>query len=799
MNAFQDPNTVVSYICSMKQADVRRADDRVLIQNAANGFPPLTPQEAEDNAVDVNVNWGTLARTIHRARRQYENAMTKQSVYFTVTLEGAPVDKSDEWGRTITKEINRIMKNSLSYLETIRSVFAGVVLHGIGPRFWQDEDTWEPEFAAIEDVLLPTGTKLTMKGTSYIAMRANYNYHEIAEIILAKNRDPGWNIPALKKLLDGIKPDNGPQQNQYNWTDSPEKMWEVVKQNKVYWDIDSVPQIWVWNFFHKDDKQDGKWFRKVVLDVPGSDGASVTTNEGGKESFLYESGSPCADELREIIQFQFGDGSNKPPFLYHSVRSLGLMLYDTTEMMNRLQSQFVQHVFEQLQMLIRVQDPADRARANDILLLNKGVVPDGVSILGPNERYQVNANLVESVQSNFRQLISESAAAFTADVNDGTQKEMTATEIMARVNDVNSLISSMLVMAYNYECPVQKEICRRFTRKGSKDKDVQKFQAKCKKAGIPEEWIDVEKWVVRPEMVLGGGHKMLEMAQSRELMSMAPQLPPNSQEKIKRMHIAAITDNSDLANDLVPEVKVQASFSTHDAEIAFGAMMAGSPVQPAPGLNRIEQLNTIVELMGLKVQQIEQSGNVGTREDVVGLGLAANYASQLIQQLGQDPAMKPMIGEAERAIADIENKLKGFAQRQMEEERKQQEQAQQNPVEMAKLQIDQQRAQFDMQMSVQKLELENKKLMAMIEANTAKVQTEIENANASARAEIERENAVAMAEIERKGMETKASIAMDGAKTVSKISSDQRKTEANIQLQKKKAASKKSSDKPAAG
>lgn len=792
MNAFSDPNTVVSFVSNMKRADVRRAEDRVLIQNAANGFPPLTSEEAEENAVDVNVNWGTLARTLHRARRQYENAVTKPSIYFTVTLEDAPLEKGDEWGRTITKEINRIMKRSLSYLETLRSVFAGVVLHGPGARVWTDEDCWEPEYVPIEDVLLPTGTKLTMKGTHYFASRANYSYHELAALIVNDKRDPGWNIFAVKQLLDTIEPQNGGQQNQYNWTDSPEKMWEIVKQNKVYWDIDSVPQIWVWNFFHQDDEKDNKWFRKVVLDIPGAPTASVTTTDGGKESFLYESREAFAENLGEIIHFQFGDGSNKPPFLYHSVRSLGYMLYDVTEMTNRLQSQFVQHVFEQLQMLIRVQDPADRARANDILLLNKGVVPDGVSILGPNERYQVNSGLVETVQSNFRQFIAESAAAFTSDVNDGTQKEMTATETMARVNDVNSLISSMLVMAYNYERGAQIEICRRFCRTDSTDEDVKKFQSRVKKAGIPDEWMDSEKWNVMPEMVLGGGHKMLEMAQSRELMQLAPQLDPAAQQRVKRMHVAAITDNSDLANELVPDVKVKTTFSIHDAEIAFGAMMAGSPVQPAPGLNRTEQLSTVIQLLQLKVQSIEQSGNVGTKPDVVGLGLAVGYATDLVNQLAQDKSKEQEVKQAQAVLADVENKLKAFAQRQMEQEQKQAQQQQQDPVAAQKLQLDQQKAQFDMQMSVKKLELENQKLMAMIQANTQKVQSEIQSANMATHADIQRQDASTQAEIQREGMKTQAEIAMDGAKTISKIKNDTAKTDATVRLQAtRKAATKK--------
>lgn len=793
MNEFDDPNLVASYVSQMKQADILRAADRTLIQNAANGFPPYSQQEALDNGIEVNVNWGFMARLCHRARRQYENAMTKQANYFTVRLDDAPVETADEWGRIITKEINKVMKNSLSYLEVIRSVFAGVVLHGIGPRIWSDEDKWEPQMVAIEDVLLPTGTLLTMKGTSYFATRAPYTYLEIANLIRNEKKDPGWNDMALRQLLDTIKPTNGPQNNLYSWTDTPEKMWEVVKQNKTYWDYDSVPQIWVWNFFHQGE--DKKWHRKVILDTPGSPTASVVTSDGGATAFLYKSPGPVADSMNEIIHFQFGDGSNKPPFMYHSVRSLGYLLYDTTEMMNRVQSTYTQHVMEQMTTLFRVNDPGDRARASEILLNNKGIVPDGVSFVTPNERYAVNANIVQGLQGNFRQIISESAAAFTADVNDGTQKEMTATEIMARVNDVNSLIASMLVAAYNYERFADIEICRRFCKKDSSDKEVKEFQERCKKRGVPEKWLDHTRWTITPEMVLGGGHKMLELAQSRELMGMAPQLDPSAQDMIRRMHITALTDNPDLADKLVPETKPKTSFSKHDAEIAFGAMMSGSPVQPAPGLNRVEQLTTILELMQLKVGQIEQEGNVGTRQDVIGLSLALNYSQQLVQQLAPNKQNETLVKEASKVLADIDNKLKGFAQRQMEEEQKAQQQP--DPVEVARLQIDQQRAQMQMQNDMERMRIENqramaaietanRKMMADIEAKNAAVQAEIQRKDAAVRAEIARQDALAAAEMQRGGMETASGIAMDGAKTEATIQQGDAKTNATIRQGEKK-------------
>lgn len=793
MQDFDDPDSVASAITDLKQADVLRAQDRTLIQDHANGYPPLTPQEADDNNVEVNVNFGVMARTLHKARRQYENAFLKPSLFFTVKLDGAPPDKGPYWESCITTKINRAMKDSLSYVQTLRSVFAGVVLHGVGPVMWKDKKCWEPDMVAIEDMLLPTDTDLSLKKLPYFAVRQRYTYLEIADIVSSDTPDPGWNLPALREMLDTVDIPQGLTTANFNWTDSPEKAAEIVKQNRVYWTNDTVPCFYVWNFYHMNRDSDD-WWLKVVLDVPGSTSASVANNTNGKVAFLYKSEDPVADNHGQIIHFQFGDGSNKPPFKYHSIRSIGFMLYDVCELFNRLQSQFTQHVFDQTTMLFRVNDPGDRGRSNKILLFDKGVVPNGVTFVTQSERYQVDARLVQTSISGFRQLISETAASYTQDVNDGTSKELTATEVMARVNDVNALISSLLNVAYLYQKFQYREICRRFCLKDSDDKDVKAFQKKMKEEKIPEEWLDVDKWTVEPEKVLGGGHKMLEITQSRELMSLVPQLGPEAQDRVRRRHIGALTDDYDLAYSLVPETKPTSTPSSHDAELAFGAMMGGSPVQPLPGLNRRAQAGTMLELMQLKVQQIEQSGGVGTRQEVIGLGLSMNYVEQLVAPMQNDEGAGPFLKQVSDGLSQIGNMVKAFAQRQMEQEQKKAEAEAGDPVAQAKIQLDMQRAQMQAQIDQQRIEIERLRAQAQIQSQNEATMADIQRKNEVANAEIARKDALALADMQRQSAETRSDIASTSAKTRAGIIHDAKKTDATIQLQKKKDGSKKKTD-----
>ena len=243
------------------------------------------------------------------------------------------------------------------------SVWGGVVLHGVGAKMWWDDTSWLPSFVGIQDILLPTDTDLTMENCRYFAVRRGMKPGSLFKKTFGKgdNMDKGWKVEAVKKLLDEYKELNTNPGN-YDWSNNPEQMTELYKQNQSYYDGDSAPMIKFLDFYHLEEENKNPafngWYRKLLLDsdcVPTALG-----NEAVR--FIYEKKKPFAQKMDNIIHFQFGDGNNVPPFKYHSIRSLGWLVYDLLWIMNRLNCQFTQHVFEQMMLLFRVQDPNDRDR-----------------------------------------------------------------------------------------------------------------------------------------------------------------------------------------------------------------------------------------------------------------------------------------------------------------------------------------------------------------------------------------------------------------------------------------------------
>jgi hypothetical protein len=673
----------------MKNAELQRSPNRAILNSFYNGEAPWTEKECKEHGILINYNEKTGTDILHKARNQYEAAFTKTGNFFTVTVPGAPTDKQKSYGATITEHINRIMRNKRGYYYTMDNVWGGVVLHGVGARMWWDDSNWKPAFVGIQDILIPTDTDLEMENLRYFAVRRPMRPGQLMKktVLAGNNVDPGWQLKQVKKILDSFKDQNTTQHN-FNWSDQPEQMMELVKQNQCFYDADSAPMIYFWDFYHLEeefeDVNKNGWYREIILDDDCKPINSQATDS--KLEFVYHKDKPFASKLDNIIHFQFGDGNNVPPFKYHSIRSLSWILYDLCWIMNRVNCQFTQHVMEQMMLLFRVQDPSDRDRLQQLILQGiVGILPEGLDMVKAGDRYQVNVGLVQGLTAGLKQKISENSSQYTQAPDTGTQKERTKYETQAVLAQAAALMSTMIGRAYRQEHFACVEIARRFSNKDSQDFDVKKFREKCIEDGVPEKFLDSERWDIEVEQVLGGGNRTIEIAEATELVERLPLFDPNAQQEIKHDYVLAVTNNPKKANRLAPlDATPKVTDAVHDAQQSFGTLMLGVEMDPKEGINHPEQVETLLKLMAQVIARINQSGGVGTPQDVAGLQSVAKYIGKHIAIIAQDKNNKAKVKEYTDALSSMMNLVRAFAQRQAEEQKKQG--GQPDPEVMAKIQ-----------------------------------------------------------------------------------------------------------------
>jgi len=655
---------VSEIVNDMKRADEYRAPNRALIQKQMNGEAPLTDQQMRENKIEVNFNTKTGTNLLAQANRQWCNAFLKTAQYFHVTVEDAPVDKSMEWSQKITKEANRPLKRSRDYYQLVRETGAGVMLTGVGAKMWTPfDDCWCPYFIAIEDLLVPTDTLVRMD-MNHFAARRQMTYWELYSKTLKKgdNIDPGWAKGVVRNMLNSIKGKTVSDQ-QWDWINSPEKMAELYKQDATYWQSDAVPKIHLWDFFSRDDES-GEWNLQIIPDENWT-ATYGTANE--PLAFVYDSKNPVADTLDKILHCQFGDGSVKSPFFYHSVRSLAWMLFDLCQVQDLTICRFIGKVFEDMLLLMRVQDPADKAAVDKIHFgLRYGLLPEGVGFVTRDQRYQFDPQLSQMLFAQLKQHMGESASSYTQDIDSGTEKERTKFEVQALLAQTSALLSSLLNNAYIQAEFEYREICRRLCLKGTRNEDAKMFQKRCKEAGIPEKYLDVERWEIRSETVMGGGSKQLELAAADKLMSVRQFMEPTAQQRTLHKLVLAVTDSAAEADQLAPIKPDRITDTVFDAALAWGTLMTGVPMPVKEGDSHREVIETLLRMMDMKVQQIEQSGGVGTPQDVIGLTNAAAYVKQHIALLAQDEAEAQRVKQYGDFLGKLGNSVKAFAQRQEE-------------------------------------------------------------------------------------------------------------------------------------
>lgn len=703
---FDTAGRVGEVVWNMRLSELPRSENRVILNRLYNGQPPFDASTADQNGIQVNRNFLEGTNLLANARRQWNRAMLGTGNYFSVSLDSGPAHKRRSWSSIITKHINRILKNDIRYMEYLRGMGGTVMLHGIAPANWPSKTDPFIQQIDVEDLLVPSDTRVTFDNTDHFAIWRSWTPAQLYNLTHGPKVDKGWNLDAVNNEIKAKSQEA--QKNAYSlaYQFQPEKIEEYIKGDMGFWGSDAVPTIDAWDFYFREAEDGDGWYRRIILDVGMSpDARKAYLSTGTKPKFqdtkewIYTSGkNKYASSLREIIHCQFADCSAVFPGRYHSQRALGYMIYGVCELSNRLRCQFTQSVFEQMMWLFRAGGPGDLAQIKKAQFRNMAVIPQGVSWVTADERFKPDANLVELWMANNRQLMSESAGSYTQDINDGSQKEMTATEAMARVNNANALMSGMLALSYNYEEFQYRETCRRFCIKHSPHPIVRKFQLDCMTDGVPKEMINSDRWEIKAEKVMGGGNKILEIAQADKLIGLMPSLDPEAQQTVKHIYIEANTDDPDLAERLAPvDGQPQVSDATHDAELAASTMLQGLPMRMKRGLNHMDYVEALITAMKAKIGMIEARGGMATIEELIGMQNLAGISLQNqptsengiaahIQIIAQDPQEKQRVKMYSDELGNAMNMIKAYAQRLQQQQQEAQAQPQTDPKDAAKIQ-----------------------------------------------------------------------------------------------------------------
>lgn len=783
---WENPNLVQEAIQSIRLSTLPVQNNRAKINAQFDGAPPWTEEERRANKIFTNANWLEAPRIANNAKLQYNNGFLKPGTVFKAVFDRGPMQKRVEWSDKVTKNWNRLLKRDPMFRSYFETTGAQVVLHGIGPSYWSDTFSPIPRAIGIDDLLVPAGTLCDRSNLGFFAIYREWTYSELWAMTHGKQVDPGWDISAVEKILKALSESSLQPVNSGNRWLMPEKMEQDWKENSGWFSSSSAPKVFCWNFYFQDDQETDEddqltWHKRIVLDCYQTQGASdLSPEDSGK--FLYDSSKKngvVAKSGEEILHLQFGNCSNVAPFRYYSVKGMGYLLYMVSMWQDRLRCRVNDAIFESLLTYFKNVSEDDRERLESINLAHMGIMPDGVSIVPPGERTQVNGDLVTLGLSQNRQLMQESSSSYLSPQQTGEMggtTPATATEELIKVNASAALTSAMLNGAYESCEPLGREMFRRFCIGDSKHPMVQQFRRMLIEDGVPLEVLnDPEAWDIQVNRVLGGGNSVMETMQADRLMAVRPLYDPPAQRMILKMYTTA-NSNADFAEMLVPDQQPVSTSTTVIADLAMGTLMDSLSFTPPPDINIMEYVPRLLQQLGTVAQQLQAiaelpSSQIALGEKIAGIQAAMQHVAPFIQAISQQgPQGQQQAKIFQEMLKEIAKVVQPFV-KMLEEQAGNQAQG---------ITPEQQQA-----LMFKQVEAEQKMQIAAAKEDQKQQHKDMREFN-----EQERKQIKLAADIQAQAVKTQAEVQLQDIEAQSKILNDAKLADAQVQMNLAKEASK---------
>jgi hypothetical protein len=475
---------------------------------------------------------------------------------------------------------------------------------------------------------------------------------------------------------------------------------------------DAVPTIDCFDVYvhvGPDDAGEEGWKRRIILDSwsnPGVDpGGKIKKPERKKSrndkkgksidefqetDFLFTSGSNIvAGSWENIINFQFADLSAVAPFRYHSVRSLGWMLYAVCHLRNRMYCRIQEAVFEALLQYFEVDSMEDVQNALKLNLVNRGFIDKTIRPVKATDRWQPNEGMIGMGWGLTQECMEQNAKSWTANPTSQQKKEReTNFQRMADLQAINALVSAGITQAYQYKAPEHRETFRRLCIKDSRDPLARRFQARCMDQGVPAELLyDPNRWDVQCERMVGAGNQTLEMLINQQLMEWRAAFEPEAQRVILRDATFSLTKDPQKALELVPEAKATFSSAGERAASDVSKLLQGIPLQPLEGVSELEYTASMLKILAGRVQAGMKRGGMVEPKELQGLEAIAKVIGTHLQSLSKDEQNKDVVRKLADGLKELANLIKAFRQRLEEAMKKQQQngQSQVDPKTVAKI------------------------------------------------------------------------------------------------------------------
>jgi len=519
---------VLEMVRGLIRSDEPRAKNRSRLKGLVDGNAPYNAAELKrtGQSFRTNCNFGDAMAYLGTSLSAFYDVFAEVPNYATVKCTHGPATKQEEYSRILTEEFDTLQKGDDDFDYMMQLSQHEMVLYGVGPMLFEDAIDWRCKPVRAMDLLVPDETRSNVGDFSCAVVRNTYQVHELYRFI--KNPETaklaGWSVEAAKKAIIKAVPTNrGRKGNSWEYHQQQIRNNDLSYSAKS--DVVQVAHVF-YREFPSDDNPSGA-ISHCIVDERGD----------GKEGFLfrrvarYENWSQCL----HVMFYDKGDGQ------FHSCKGLGVKMYNTLELKNRLRNSLVDAAMFRSTVMMKPKSPNAMNRMNVVQMGPVSIIPPDFDVQQVNNAggaldapMAVDRELDIGLQGNLSQYRQRL---------DKAGNPRTATEIEAITMQQSVLGKTQLNRYYQQLDALFAERYRRATSSSiTKDSPggsmALQFQKRCKERGVPAD--AMAKALASATRVAGRGSPQERRLVMNSLMGMVQMLPEGGREQVIRDSIASM-------------------------------------------------------------------------------------------------------------------------------------------------------------------------------------------------------------------------------------------------------------------
>lgn len=551
---FLSVENMIAEIATMQIDERERQEDRVTVSDFFHGQPPYSQDEAEALGLNQNVNNLFGYEHLSGARDQLLALYTTPPRLWEIELDCAPANVKKAWEAKATTEWNRVMKDSGRLKAGYEFVAGDCTMHGEGMFWFPSLSDWCPKHCSLARRLIPTGASLDLNELTHFAVTSEMPFKDVLKN--SQMGGKGWNRANLSALVKRIFAKPGAELSGDARTAVDAQNIELLayhRQANAGLDRMWKHSIPVTYFFQVNFDKATHPFDVTVISRDAVAGLKSGNDSVAGQAVLFER-EGFFPTIRQAIFPMHMNSAIGGEALWHRVKGLGHLNYSLSWHLETLMNRAMQAAHEQNTTFFQAADSATREAMEQILLKHNGIIPEGIKIV--ENRVGSDFRGLLSLIQIIRQQGATNANSIAPENSEAKQRPLQIEEAF-RQNLVGANASNRVSHWFDYMNRLGGEVWRRFTNQLIQPIDagyseIMAFQAAMSRHGIPLSQLQPANVRITTARVLGDGIRQKALSGAQALVQNIQLYGPEAQQDIKRTFTAAVTDDYEWAEKLVP-------------------------------------------------------------------------------------------------------------------------------------------------------------------------------------------------------------------------------------------------------